>query len=69
MTTEQNAELNQLLENIVGELEIPAYIMDNLQRSYETLGEVLNASDDDELKGHKVAVHYQGSIGLGTAIP
>lgn len=68
MTTEQNAELNQLLENIVGELEIPAYIMDNLQRSYETLGEVLNASDDDELKGHKVAVHYQGSIGLGTAI-
>lgn len=68
MTNEQKNELNQLFEEMVKELEIPSYIFDNLKTSYEALGEVLNADDSDELKGHKVVVHYQGSIGLGTAI-
>lgn len=68
MNNELLSELSKFLEEMVMELEIPSYIMDNLQTSYEAIGNVLNADDNDALKGHKVAVHYQGSIGLGTAI-
>lgn len=68
MTNEQRSELNKFLEDVVGELEIPAYILDNLQKSYEALGDLLNAEVDDMLKGRKVSVYYQGSLVLGTAI-
>jgi hypothetical protein len=67
MTTLPKESLNQLLDKVGEELDIPDHVYEDAVVKYEAVGEWLDA-EDSPLKKYKPEIFPQGSFRLGTAV-